>query len=107
MSYPDFISDREGLDRWRETAREGDGHAFVANKNTVHRFVQTIDKLEAEVLRLNAALVYCAYRVGTSGEIVNASQRGQALADVRRACDEALDAITAATRPAQAPVEEE
>lgn len=47
MSYPDFISDRDGLDRWRESSRKGDGHDMVANKNTVHRFVQTVDKLEA------------------------------------------------------------
>lgn len=48
---------------------------------------------KAEIRRLNSALVYCSVRVGTPGEIVNASQRGQALADVRKACDEALDFV--------------
>lgn len=56
MPYPDFISDREGLDRWRTISREGDGHAVVANKNTVFRFVQTVDRLEAELKAAQALL---------------------------------------------------
>jgi len=45
VSYPDFIDDREGLERWRESSRTGNGHKLVANNNTVFRFVQTIDRL--------------------------------------------------------------
>lgn len=48
MSYPDFIQDREGLERWRASALEGSGHDMAhVNKNTLHRFVQTVDNLEA------------------------------------------------------------
>lgn len=47
MAYPDFVSDREGLERWREIAQEGSGHDMAhANKNTLYRFVQTVDNLE-------------------------------------------------------------
>lgn len=54
--YPDFIQDRDGLNRWRESSREGDGHEMVANKNTVYRFVQTIDSLEKDAMRFRALM---------------------------------------------------
>lgn len=45
--YPDFLEDQDGLDRWRETAAIGNGHDMAsANKNTIQRFVQTIDRLK-------------------------------------------------------------
>jgi hypothetical protein len=53
---------------------------------------------QLEVRRLSSALVDISVRVGTPGEIVNASQRGQALADVRRMADEALDNAPSDTR---------
>lgn len=55
---------------------------------------ETIKSALAEVRRLSSALVDISVRVGTPGEIVNASQRGQALADVRSMVDAALDSPT-------------
>lgn len=46
--------------------------------------------LQLQVRRLSSALVDISVRVGTPGEIVNASQRGQAIADVRRMAYAAL-----------------
>lgn len=47
MGYPDYVADRDGLERWRATALEGDGHDMAhVNKNSLLRFVQTIDNLE-------------------------------------------------------------
>jgi hypothetical protein len=54
--YPDFISDREGIDRWRASSRVNDGHALVANNNTVFRLVQTIDSLMGAILALSTVV---------------------------------------------------
>lgn len=58
MSYPDFVEDSDGLDRWRQHAREGSGHAMAeANKNTLFRMVQTIDQLKWDLAQARASSV--------------------------------------------------
>jgi hypothetical protein len=74
--YPDFIQDREGLDRWRESSRTGDGHAMVANNNTVFRFVQTIDSLEKDAMRFRALMRCGRIKVwGSAGVDPNTLER--------------------------------
>lgn len=46
--HPDFVADTAGLDHWRADALIGGGHDMTTvNKNTLFRFVETIDKLIA------------------------------------------------------------
>ncbi len=64
-----FLEDREGLERWRTASRIRPGHDMAnANNNTVQRFVQTIDKLEAQIADLRQV------RQPVSGEVVEALQ---------------------------------
>lgn len=45
------VIDPAALDRWREYAREGNGHDMCGgmNKNTLARLINTIDRLSAEL----------------------------------------------------------
>jgi hypothetical protein len=60
-------------------------------QSAVHERCAERDEARKEIRRLSSALVDASVRVGTPGEIINAAQRGQALADVRAICETALN----------------
>lgn len=63
----------------------------AASRTAVPALLDENEALKKDVRRLSSALVDISVRVGEPGEIVNASHRGQALADVRRMANAAID----------------
>ena len=76
---------------WSRAIDEAKARATAAEAKLVESEARE-GALTSKVRRLSSALVDISVRVGCPGEIVNASQRGQALADVRKMADAALDA---------------